>query len=119
MAKNPQNLKSLADRPIEERREIARKGAEASHKKKQERRTLRDTLQIWLESDSGAKDKDGNPLTGTDLMVAVAVKQMAKGNPRYWEIIRDTAGEKPVEKVMVAEVSQAVIDEVEKAVLDE
>ena len=119
MARNPQNLKSLADRPAEERREIARKGAEAATKKKKEKRTLRDTLQVWLESDSGVKDKDGKPLTGTDLMVAVAVKQMAKGNPRYWEIIRDTAGEKPVEKVMVAEVSQAVIDEVEKAVLED
>lgn len=119
MAKNPQNLKSLADRPLEERREIARKGGEASGKAKERKRTLKDTLQIWLESDSGVKDKDGNPLKGMDLMVAVAVKNMAKGNPRYWEIIRDTAGEKPVEKVMVAEVSQAVIDEVEKAVLED
>ena len=47
----------------------------------------------------------------------VAVREAAKGNPKFWEIIRDTAGQKPVEQIMVAEVDPAVIDEVEKAVL--
>jgi hypothetical protein len=32
--------------------------------------------------------------------------------------LRDTAGQKPIEKVMVADVEQSVIDEVEKAVLE-
>ena len=123
MAKKPNpgisNLKSLADRSPEERSAIAAKGGAAASEARRRKKTLRDALQDWLASDSGVKDKQGNPLSGNDLMVAVAVKEMARGNPRYWEIIRDTAGEKPVEKVMVAEVSQSVIDEVEKAVLEE
>ena len=121
MARSPkqlENLTKLGDRSPEERREIASKGGKASVEARRKQKTLKETLQYWLANDSGVTDKQGNPLTGTDLMVAVAVKEMAKGNPRYWEIIRDTAGEKPVEKVMVAEVSQAVIDEVEKAVLE-
>ena len=49
-------------------------------------------------------------------MVKVAVKEMTKGNSKYWELIRDTAGFKPVDKLMVAEVDQNVIDEVENMV---
>lgn len=115
---NEKNLKNLADRPPEERRAIAAKGGAAAGESKRERASLRKALQAFLDGDSGVKDRAGNNMTGTELMVAVAVKEMARGNPRYWEIIRDTAGEKPVEKVMVAEVSQSVIDEVEKAVLE-
>ena len=40
------------------------------------------------------------------------------GNVRAFEVLRDTVGQKPVEKIMVAEVDQTVIDEVERAVLD-
>lgn len=60
-----------------------------------------------------ATDKDGKPITGGQMMVRVAVKELAKGNPRFWELMRDTAGYKPVDKVMVSEVEQSVIDEVE------
>jgi hypothetical protein len=64
-----------------------------------------------------ARDKNGNPLTGAELMVQVAAKHMKDGNPKYWELIRDTAGFKPVDKVMMAEVDQSVVDEVEAMVL--
>lgn len=114
---NMSGLKNLADRTPEERSEIAKKGNAASNAKRRENNSLRKALQIWLQSDSGVKDKNGEPLSGTQLMVAVAVKEMSRGNPKFWEIIRDTAGQKPVEQIMVAEVDPAVIDEVEKAVL--
>lgn len=119
---NPKSLDNLvtqAERSPEERRAIAKKGQEASAKKRRENNSLRAALQMWMDGDSGVKSKDGKSLSGTELMVAVAVKEAVKGNPRFWELIRDTAGEKPVERVMVAEVPQAVIDEVEKAVLED
>jgi anti-sigma factor RsiW len=103
----------------EERKEIARKGQAAAVESKRRNRNIRKALQAWLEGDSGAKGKDGEMLSGTDLMVAVAVKEMARGNPKFWELIRDTSGQKPVEQIMVAEVDPAVIDEIEKAVLEE
>ena len=65
------------------------------------------------------KGKAGEELSGAE---AIAVKQMEKalkGDTRAFEVVRDSAGQKPVEKVMVAEVSQDVIDEVERAILDE
>lgn len=110
-------LKKLSERSPEERSEIAKKGQAASVAKRRENTSLRKALQAWLQADSGVKDKNGEPLSGTQLMVAVAVKEMSRGNPKFWEIIRDTAGQKPVEQIMVAEVDPAVIDEVEKAVL--
>ena len=50
------------------------------------------------------------------MMVRVAVKEVAKGNSKFWELLRDTAGFKPVDKVMMAEVDPGVIDEVEQMV---
>ena len=65
-----------------------------------------------------ATDKNGEKITGGQMMVRVAVKEVSKGNPRFWELLRDTAGFKPVDRVMVAEVDPVVIDEVEKMVME-
>jgi len=76
---------------------------------------LRKLCQMWMEEEV-ATGKDGEKITGGQMMVRVAVKEVAKGNPRFWELLRDTAGFKPVDKVMVAEVEPAVIAEVEQMV---
>ena len=109
---NEQNL-----RPSEYKlsQEEAKKGGINSGKARREKADLKKQLQLFLEMDA-TTDKHGNPLTGAELMVKVAVKEMTKGNSKYWELIRDTAGFKPVDKLMVAEVDQNVIDEVENMV---
>ena len=71
---------------------------------------------MFLETDDFT-DKHGNKMTGAELMVKVAVKEMSKGNPKFWELIRDTAGFKPIDKIQVSEIDQSVIDEVEAMVL--
>ena len=116
MAKT-ENLNSLADRSPEERSEIARKGQAAAAAQRKKNTALRHALQNFLDGPSGVKDENGKELSGTELMVAVAVKEMSRGNPKFWEIIRDTAGQKPVERIAIAEVEQSVIDEVEFAVM--
>lgn len=95
--------------------EKGRKGGIASGIAKREKADLRRQLQLWMESEV-TKDKKGNPLSGAEFMVAIAVKEASKGNAKFWELIRDTAGFKPVEKVVVADVEQSVIDEVENMV---
>ena len=90
----------------------AGKASAAARKKKADLRRL---CQIWMEEEVGT-DKDGQPITGGQMMVRVAVKEVAKGNPRFWELLRDTAGFKPVDKVMVSEVEPSVIAEVESIV---
>lgn len=113
---NEQNLIPNSERTPSERRENARKAGIASGKARREKADLRKMLQIALESDD-FKDKFGNKMTGAELMVKVAFKEMAKGNPKYWELIRDTAGFKPIDKIQVSEIDQSVIDEVEAMVL--
>lgn len=82
----------------EEAAENGRKGGIASGVSKREKADLRKVIQTWLESQA-TTDKNGNPMTGAELMAMVAVKEMSKGSARHWELIRDTAGFKPVDKV--------------------
>ena len=95
--------------------ERARAAGIASGAARREKGDLRKLCQLWMETEV-ATDKDGKPITGGQMMVRVAVKELAKGNPKFWELMRDTAGYKPVDKVMVSEVEQSVIDEVEDLV---
>ena len=113
---NNKNLKPQNKRTKKEQREIARKGGIASGKARKEKADLKKQLLVWLDAEV-ARDKEGNSITGAEYMVQVAVREMKKGSPRFWELMRDTAGFKPIDKVMVAEVEQDVIDEVEKAIL--
>jgi hypothetical protein len=50
-------------------------------------------------------------------MAMKMVEKAMKGDTKAFEVVRDTNGQKPVDKVMIAEVDQSVIDEVESAVL--
>ena len=52
-------------------------------------------------------------------MVQEAVKGMKNGNPRFWELLRDTAGFKPADKVIVADVDPEVIADVEQMVMED
>ena len=68
--------------------------------------------------DKEYKDSKGNTLTGTEVVTLKLFEKASKGDIRAFETLRDTIGQKPVDKVMIAEVEQSVIDEVEKAVYD-
>lgn len=46
----------------------------------------------------------------------VMYRKASAGNIKAFEVLRDTMGEKPVERVVTAEVEQTVIDEVQDAI---
>ena len=96
--------------------EEASKGGKKSAETRRAKRDLRLALEMLLEKDF--KDKHGNTVSGTEAITAKLFEQAMKGNVKAFETLRDTVGQKPVEKVMIAEVEQDVIDEVERAVLD-
>lgn len=99
----------------EQQVETARKGGLASAEARRKKRDLRMAIEALLEKDYTSKN--GETVSGAE---AIAIKQFEKamkGDTKAFEVIRDTAGQKPVDKVMVADVEQSVIDEVEKAVL--
>lgn len=129
MAKKPEKAKQPSPgrdekgrfvRQISGRRFSAEDGSasEAGKKSGEARRRkadLRELCRVWMEEVVGT-GKDGEPITGGQMMVRVAAKEISKGNPRFWEMMRDTAGFKPVDKVMVADVEPSVIAEVEAMV---
>lgn len=109
---NDQNLKPV--RSTNEARERGRNGGVASGKARRRKKDLRQALEELLERKY--TDKHGNKLTGTEAITAKLFEQAMKGNIKAFETLRDTVGQKPVEKVVIAEVEQDVIDEVERMV---
>jgi len=97
--------------------ERAKEAGRRSGEARREKGDLRRLCQLWMNEEVGT-DKDGQKITGGQMMVRVAVKEVAKGNPRFWELLRDTAGFKPVDKVVVAEIDPGIIDEVESIVAE-
>lgn len=108
---NEQNL-----RPSEYKlsQEEAKKGGIASGKARREKKLLRECIEILLEKEM--TDKSGKSITGAEALTAKLFAEAMKGNVKAFEVLRDTAGQKPVEKVMVADVDPNVIAEVEAIV---
>lgn len=94
-------------------REEAKKGGIRSAETRRRRKTLREELLLLLGSDDVQKK------ISTALINEAMNGNNAGSVTRAFEVVRDTIGEKPVEKVMLSEVDQSVINEVEKAVLDD
>ena len=82
----------------EEAVRAGRAGGIASGKSKREKGNLRALAQLWLETEV-TKDKNGEPMTGGQFMLAVAAKEIAKGNSKFSELMRATTGQQTGEKV--------------------
>ena len=115
--KRPPNAEATEFRAGEQQVEIARQGGVASGIARREKKSLREAMQVLMDAD--LTGKDGKTMTGTEAMAAKAFQAALKGDWKAWELVRDTAGQKPVDKVMVADVEKTIIDEVEKMVKDE
>jgi hypothetical protein len=101
---NEQNLKPVTSK--EEARERGRKGGLASGEARRKRKTLKEELLLMLSEGE----------TQQSVTLALIEKAMS-GDTKAFEVIRDTIGEKPVDKVMIADVEPSVIAEVEAMVL--
>ena len=112
-----QNLIPISERTPEERKRIAAMGGRASGVAYRKRKLLRECLAELLTQDF--PDDDGEMKMLSELLVAKLAQKALAGDVKAFEVLRDTAGEKPVEKIMVAEVEQSVIDDVERMVNDE
>ena len=115
---NEQNLIPFtSDQSREEAAKNGQKGGIASGEARRARRSLRAELEALLSQNTIDK-KTGKPTDGTvqEAITAALVQKALKGNTKAYEIIRDTIGEKPVERFSLEEISQDTIDEVEKMV---
>ena len=114
---NEQNLIPMSARTPEDRKRLAAIGGRACGAAKRKRKLLRECLTELLAQDF--PDDDGEMKMLSELLVAKLAQKALAGDVKAFEVLRDTAGEKPVEKVMMADVEQSVIDDVERMVNDE
>lgn len=94
---NEQNLKPFDKLTESEQRAIRSKGGKASGEARRARKTLREELLALLSQE--IKDENGNPVNTQVAMSTSLIKEAIDGNTKAFEIIRDTIGEKPVDKV--------------------
>ena len=110
-ATNPQNLIPQNKKSPEERSRIARMGQIASTEAKRRKKTFREAMEAILEKE--VLDKNGNKI---DLLTAISAKQVekaSKGDTKAFEVIRDTIGQKPVERVEITEWDTKIAGEIE------
>ena len=122
----------------EEQAKIASKGGKASAAKRREKKTMEQSLQILLNlavSDSTLTDPEDNDtfnkvkgknLTVQDKMLVEVIKKALKGDLKAIEFLRDTSGQKPVDKKNVKQdvnvhnpFSDLSADELRKLIDDE
>lgn len=91
-----------------------RAGGVASGIARRKKKDFREACIALLEAET--TDESGQLVTGYDIVVSSLFTQARAGNVKAFEALRDTAGQKPVEKLVVADVDQSVINEVENIV---
>ena len=95
-------------------REEQKAGGRASVIARRKKKDIREACLALLETEM--TDNEGNLVTGYDVVVSSLFTQAKAGNVKAFEALRDTAGQKPVEKLVVADVDPSVINEVESMV---
>ena len=97
--KRPPNAEQTQFRSGAEAVENGRKGGIASGEARKAKKSLREAMQALMDAD--LTGKDGKTMTGTEAMAAKAFQAALKGDWKAWELVRDTAGQKPVDKVQM------------------
>ena len=100
------NIENLRTPSTEEAREMQLKSAQKRSQNIKERKLIRAVIEERL----GNEDLEEI----VDNLIA-----RAKENSKDFETLQAAIGQKPVDKVMIAEVEQSVIDDVERMVNDE
>lgn len=105
---NEQNLRPPT---TEEARERGKKGGKASAKKRQQNKTFKEIISKFLDGqvsderlkqqmiEFGFADKE---VSNKSCAVFALWKEAIKGNTKAFELLRDTIGEKPQEKVNIS-----------------
>ena len=109
---------NLVPLTTEKAREVGREGGVASGEAKRKKKLLRELLNEMLERQNNLMlDENGDPMTNAAIMAVKAIDAASSGDWKAWELVRDTAGQKPIEKVMIADVDAGVVEQIESMVL--
>ena len=118
---NEQNLKPVKSKS--EARERGAKGGKASGVSRRLKRTLKEQMELLLslpvkdESTKGFIESLGIDPESIDNATAIILsmyQEALKGNTKAFELIRDTIGEKPTDKLAIEEAPQIILKRPEK-----
>ena len=93
------NLKPQNKRTKEEQREIAKMGGIASGEARRRKKSLKEAFDILLDRD--VPTKNGDILSGAEAIALKVYEKALKGDLRAFEILRDTAGQRPTDQLHV------------------
>lgn len=105
---NEQNLKPKTTLSKEEAKRMGSKGGKASVEARRERKAMKEQLEMLLNmpvTDSKIKNKikkmgiEEEEMNNQMAITISLYKEAMNGNTKAYELIRDTIGEKPVEKI--------------------
>lgn len=110
---NEQNLIPNSERTPKQRRENAQKAGIASGEARRKKRDLKLAIQALLEAD--VKDKrTGEVMSGAEALAVAQYRKALKGDTKAFEVLRDTSGQKPVEKVEQVNIDGEYLDRVDE-----
>lgn len=104
---NQENLRKFTDMTPEEHRELSKKGAIASAESKRARKSMKEMLDILLQNER-TDDKTGNKKQTQEWILIAQINKALKGDSRAFQNIRDTVGEKPVDKVQFTPTNESL-----------
>ena len=108
-----EDLIPMSMRSKEEVKAIASKGGINSGKARREKRDLRKCLEALLEAEVHIKDETGEDtgevISGAEAVTLALYRNAASGDNRAFELLRDTIGQKPIDKVEQTS-TQIVVD---------
>ena len=94
---NEQNLIPFTERSESEVREMNSKGGVNSGEARRRKRDIRLALEALLEKD--ISDKHGNTMSTAEAIALKQIEKALKGDTRAFEVVRDSAGQKPTDKI--------------------
>ena len=94
--------------------EEQRAGGRASVEARRKRKAFAEIFEQFLNQDYS--DKKGNKMSGAEALAMQVVKKGMKGDLEAFRLIRDTVGEKPVEKIAAIDIPDDVRSKVESLV---
>lgn len=111
---NEDNLNPIQSKS--EARELGRKGGIASGKARRAKKELKECLTELLDREYSGSD--GRVMSGAELVSVKLFMKARDGDIRAFEVLRDTVGQKPVERVETVEISPETYERVAKALED-
>lgn len=107
-----QNLKPI--RSEAEAREKGKKGGKASGASRRKRAELKQRFEVLLNCKTQEKDDKGRYLTGAEAMALKAFTSALSGDWKAWELVRDTAGQKPTEVIKLTPIDEQMLNEIDQ-----